>query len=124
MTTPRSCGLSHFCCIPKIEFSSDRYSTTWSCLSALSLSDVSDISVINLAITVEEDHKLLSKALEKANHAVLLDNAENFEGAIDEYTDACALLQQVMQRSSGEEDRKKLEAVVSVVLSIKPLDQS
>lgn len=35
-------------------FSLDHYSTTWSCLSALSLSDVSNISVINLVITVEE----------------------------------------------------------------------
>lgn len=56
---------------------------------------------------------MLSKALQKANHAVLLDNAQNLEGAIDAYADACALLQQVMQRSSGEEDRRKLEAVVS-----------
>ena len=56
---------------------------------------------------------MLSKALQKANHAVLLDNAQNFEGAMDAYADACALLQQVMTRSSGDEDRKKLEAVVS-----------
>lgn len=56
---------------------------------------------------------MLSKALQKANHAVLLDNAQNFEGAMDAYGDACDLLQQVMLRSSGEEDRKKLEAIVS-----------
>ncbi|KAL8733494.1 MAG: hypothetical protein Q9166_002121 [cf. Caloplaca sp. 2 TL-2023] len=54
---------------------------------------------------------MLSKALQKANHAVLLDNAQNFEGAMDAYGDACALLQKVMLRSSGDEDRKKLEAV-------------
>ena len=59
---------------------------------------------------------MLSKALQKANHAVLLDNAQNFEGAMGAYADACALLQQVMQRSSGDEDRKKLEAVVSALL--------
>ena len=35
-------------------FSSDRHSTTWSCLSALSLSDVSNISIFDLAITMEE----------------------------------------------------------------------
>lgn len=57
---------------------------------------------------------MLSKALQKANHAVLLDNAQNFEGAMDAYADACALLQQVMTRSSGEDDRRKLEAVVSL----------
>lgn len=56
---------------------------------------------------------MLSKALQKANHAVLLDNAQNFEGAVDAYADACALLQQVMTRSSGDDDRRKLEAVVS-----------
>lgn len=66
---------------------------------------------------------MLSKALQKANHAVLLDNAQNFEGAMDAYADACGLLQQVMQRSSGDEDRKKLEAVVSVFMAENPLDQ-
>lgn len=35
-------------------FSIDRHSTTWSCLSGLSLSEVSNISIINLAITVED----------------------------------------------------------------------
>lgn len=56
---------------------------------------------------------MLSKALQKANHAVLLDNAQNFEGAMTAYEDACALLEQVMLRSPGPEDRRKLEAVVS-----------
>ena len=56
---------------------------------------------------------MLSKALQKANHAVLLDNAQNFEGAMDAYADACNLLHQVMSRSSTDEDRRKLENVVS-----------
>ncbi|KAI9800396.1 MAG: hypothetical protein M1825_004166 [Sarcosagium campestre] len=54
---------------------------------------------------------MLSKALQKANTAVLLDNAQNFEGAVDAYADACALLQQVMKKSSGDEDRRKLETI-------------
>ncbi|TVY73376.1 hypothetical protein LSUE1_G007186 [Lachnellula suecica] len=54
---------------------------------------------------------MLSKALQKANTAVLLDNAQNFEGAMQAYSEACALLQQVMIRSSGDEDRRKLEAI-------------
>ncbi|MCJ1285661.1 hypothetical protein MMC26_005002 [Xylographa opegraphella] len=54
---------------------------------------------------------MLSKALQKANHAVLLDHAANFEGAVAAYDDACDLLQQVMIRSSGEDDRRKLEAI-------------
>ena len=58
---------------------------------------------------------MLAKALQKANHAVVLDNAQNFEGAMDAYGDACDLLLQVMLRSSGDEDRKKLEAIVSVI---------
>ena len=56
---------------------------------------------------------MLSKALQKANAAVVLDNAQNFEGATEAYDQACSLLQQVMMRSSGDEDRRKLEAIVS-----------
>ena len=56
---------------------------------------------------------MLSKALQKANQAVVLDNAQNFEGAMDAYGDACDLLKQVMLRSSGDEDKKKLDAIVS-----------
>lgn len=55
---------------------------------------------------------MLSKALQKANTAVVLDNAMNFEGAMQAYSEACDLLQQVMMRSSGDEDRRKLEAIV------------
>lgn len=58
---------------------------------------------------------MLSRALQKANTAVLLDNAQNFEGAMEAYSDACKLLQQVMIRSSGEEDRRKLDSIVSVL---------
>lgn len=56
---------------------------------------------------------MLSKALQKANTAVLLDNAANFEGAIDAYNEACELLQLVMLRSSGGDDEKtKLQEIV------------
>jgi MIT (microtubule interacting and transport) domain len=55
---------------------------------------------------------MLSRALQKANTAVLLDNAQNFEGAMDAYAEACHLLQQVMDGSTGDEDKKKLEAIV------------
>lgn len=58
---------------------------------------------------------MLSKALQKANTAVLLDNAQNFEGAMQAYSEACSLLQQVMLRSSGDDDRRKLEAIVGFV---------
>ncbi|KAL9595547.1 MAG: hypothetical protein Q9219_006377 [cf. Caloplaca sp. 3 TL-2023] len=62
---------------------------------------------------VPSQKAMLSKALQKAKHAVLLDNAQNFEGAMDAYGDACALLQSVMQRSSGDEYLMKLESVTA-----------
>ncbi|KAM0714265.1 hypothetical protein Q7P37_010052 [Cladosporium fusiforme] len=60
----------------------------------------------------EKDKKaMLSKALQKANTAVLLDNAQNFEAALEAYSDACRLLQNVMDRSAGAEDKRKLESI-------------
>lgn len=62
---------------------------------------------------------MLSKALQKANTAVLLDNAANFEGAMDAYTDACQLLQLVMLRSNGgDEEKIKLQEIVGLSGSI------
>lgn len=56
---------------------------------------------------------MLSKALQKANTAVLLDNAANYEGAIEAYNDACDLLQNVMLRSNGGDVEKyKLQEIV------------
>lgn len=56
---------------------------------------------------------MLSKALQKANTAVLLDNAANFEGAMEAYTEACQLLQLVMLRSNGgDEEKLKLQEIV------------
>ncbi|KAI0470659.1 hypothetical protein GGR56DRAFT_659924 [Xylariaceae sp. FL0804] len=54
---------------------------------------------------------MLSKALSKANNAVQLDNAQKYENARECYVDACLLLQQVLARTNGEDDRKKLEAI-------------
>lgn len=73
----------------------------------------------------EKDKKtMLSKALEKANTAVLLDNVQNFGGALDAYKDACHLLQLVMERTSAFEDRRKLEAIRETYTArIEELDQ-
>lgn len=60
---------------------------------------------------------MLSHALSRANSAVLLDNAQDLRGAIEAYADACRLLHEVMLRSSGDEDRSKLQAIVSRMLS-------
>lgn len=57
---------------------------------------------------------MLSRALQKANTAVQLDNAQNFEGARQAYDEACDLLHQVLQRTNADEDKRKLEAIVSL----------
>ncbi|KAL6803706.1 hypothetical protein J3E68DRAFT_180536 [Trichoderma sp. SZMC 28012] len=67
---------------------------------------------------------MLSRALQKANTAVQLDNAQNFEGAREAYSEACDLLQQVLDRTSGDEDKRKLEAIRQTYTSrIDELDQ-
>ncbi|KAK4133958.1 hypothetical protein BT67DRAFT_434561 [Trichocladium antarcticum] len=60
---------------------------------------------------------MLSRALQKARTAVQLDNAQNFEGARTAYAEACAVLQQVLQRTTGEDDRNKLEAIHETYLA-------
>ncbi|CAN8106476.1 unnamed protein product [Discula destructiva] len=54
---------------------------------------------------------MLSKALQKANTAVQLDNAQNFDGARSAYYEACDLLQHVLDRTPGDDDKRKLEAI-------------
>ncbi|KAF7558489.1 hypothetical protein G7046_g5661 [Stylonectria norvegica] len=67
---------------------------------------------------------MLSRALQKANTAVQLDNAQNFEGARQAYAEACNLLQQVLQRTSADEDQRKLDAIRRTYTSrIDELDQ-
>ncbi|KAL8828403.1 MAG: hypothetical protein Q9170_006618 [Blastenia crenularia] len=86
-------------------------------IRAASSAQVEDSATVNDRYTADRrlpsQKAMLSKALQKAKHAVLLDNAQNFEGAMDAYGDACALLQSVMQRSSGDEYRMKLESVTA-----------
>lgn len=60
---------------------------------------------------------MLSRALQKANTAVQLDNAQNFEGARLAYGEACGLLQQVLSKTSGSDDKRKLEAIVRISLT-------
>lgn len=80
------------------------------------------MSLLPVPMTTEKDRDgsrrgssqktMLSKALQKANTAVLLDNATNYEGAIEAYGDACQLLHQVMRRSGGDDEKQKLEEIV------------
>lgn len=67
----------------------------------------------NKAAKPPSQKAMLSRALQKANTAVQLDNAQNLEGARQAYSEACELLQQVLRRTSTEEDKRKLEAIVS-----------
>lgn len=74
-----------------------------------SISNDEDPATIQHGLTQKA---MLSKALQKANTAVLLDNAANFEGAMEAYTDACNLLQLVMLRSNGgDEEKLKLQEI-------------
>ncbi|KAK6006788.1 hypothetical protein QM012_005796 [Aureobasidium pullulans] len=59
----------------------------------------------------QDKKMMLSKALEKANTAVLLDNAMNYEGALEAYRDACRLLENVLDRTYTPDDRRKLDAI-------------
>ncbi|KAI0536422.1 hypothetical protein GGR58DRAFT_503244 [Xylaria digitata] len=66
---------------------------------------------------------MLSKALSKANTAVQLDNAQNFGAAREAYLEACQLLQQVLSRTNGDDDRKKLDAIrITYTSRIEDLD--
>ncbi|KAI0506018.1 hypothetical protein F5B22DRAFT_639532 [Xylaria bambusicola] len=66
---------------------------------------------------------MLSKALSKANAAVQLDNAQNYGAAREAYLEACELLQQVLTRTNGDDDRKKLDAIrVTYTSRIEELD--
>lgn len=57
---------------------------------------------------------MLSNALQRANAAVQLDNAQDFSSARSAYMEACTLLEQVLQRTTAQEDQRKLEAIVSL----------
>lgn len=66
-------------------FPSDQTSTRWSCLSRLSLSEISNISVINLAISVEEVKNPKRQSQTWSN---------------DPYSSAGIAIQRVLQRDS------------------------
>lgn len=62
----------------------------------------------------DKDKKtMLANALQRANDAVQLDNSQDYAGAIDAYIQACDFLTEVMNKSSSEDDKRKLRAIVS-----------
>lgn len=56
---------------------------------------------------------MLSRALRRANDAVALDNTQDYAGAMKAYEEACNCLREVMKHSSNNDDRSKLESIVS-----------
>lgn len=65
----------------------------------------------------KEKKAMLSKALQRANEAVLLDNEQNYSDAVSAYQEACNLLNQVMGRSSSDDDKRKLTAIRSTYMT-------
>lgn len=61
----------------------------------------------------------LSKALQKANSAVVLDNQRIIEGALVAYQGACTLLQEVIDDTSEGSDKRKLEDIVSTLPTLR-----
>jgi len=61
----------------------------------------------------EEKKSMLSRALKRANDAVALDNTQDYAGAMQAYEEACDCLREVMKHSSNDDDRSKLESIVS-----------
>ena len=54
---------------------------------------------------------MLSVALQKAQSAVLLDQKSDVNGAIDAYAQACALLDEVLKRITGESEKENLKRI-------------
>jgi hypothetical protein len=63
---------------------------------------------------VREQKKQVEKALQKAHTAVLLDNAYNYEGAIDAYRETCKILDQVVQGIENDAQILKVNRIVSL----------
>lgn len=57
---------------------------------------------------------ILSEALRNAKIATDCDNSQNFEGAVLAYSGACRLLHHILLGSWSEEERTKLQAIVSL----------
>ncbi|KAK1042526.1 hypothetical protein LTS16_008733 [Friedmanniomyces endolithicus] len=72
----------------------------------------------------EQEAKASDGSGRRGEHGCAADNAQNFEGALEAYADACRLLQHVMDRSSAADDKRKLEAIkVTYTNRIEELEQ-
>ncbi|KAF4592198.1 GTP-binding protein [Ophiocordyceps camponoti-floridani] len=59
----------------------------------------------------QKTKSMLSNALKRANVAVELDRAGNFGAARYAYLEACDYLHQVLEKTTGDEDKRKLEGI-------------
>lgn len=67
-----------------------------------------------IAMTTNDTRRfLLEEALHKAKDAVFFDNHQHYEDAIIKYGNSCALLGQVMRTHLEDDDKRKIEAIVS-----------
>lgn len=74
-----------------------------------------DLEKLTLDKNSEKPQKdILAQALKKANIAVRLDNAKDFQGARSAYREACDLLHQVVLHTKKREDKEKLGVIVSL----------
>ena len=72
----------------------------------------------NRAPGKDKDKKMmLTKALQRANEAVQLDNQQAYTKAMAAYEEACELLDSVMARTTAEYDRQKLTAIRGTYLT-------
>ena len=75
--------------------------------------------IVVIAMTTNDTRRfLLEEALHKAKDAVFFDNHQHYEDAIIKYGNSCALLGQVMRTHLEDDDKRKIEAIVSVSVCI------
>ena len=68
----------------------------------------------NLSSNHRKMKRLLSKALQKANHAVASDTALLIDEAVQDYKAAISILYQVVGQTSKAEDQERLQSIISV----------
>jgi hypothetical protein len=71
-------------------------------------------TITSTTLTKQQSKLLLRSALQKANEAVQHDSANNVLGAINSYTEAISLLDRVLVCVEKENDRRRLQEIVSV----------
>ena len=74
----------------------------------------SDLYVNPQNAFIQSRRFLLEEALHKANNAVFFDNRRNWQDALRAYGESVGLLNQVMRMPVEDEDRRRLDAIVSI----------